>query len=402
MASRSNEPAPRPAGGRREPPLRILVVGPKPPPSGGIATVVRNQLALHFDSPTEMFLFNRATVKKPSGIAFRLAQSVTGRMGPFGLWGVSTLWILRAFGRRLEETRPDIVHIHIAQGYEFWLAGLLVLLAKRRGLGTVLHLHSGKIDAFHGKLWPLSRWLFRRFLRLPDACIALSKSWYQWYRRFVPENRLHVVPNSIDWERFQPLTDSRPPDRDRVLFVGVRYAPLKGLHDLLAVAPRILTEVPETEFVLVGEDKERVEARLASDAVLRAAVRFTGYLEPDRVASAYRNASIFVLPSYREGMPMVLLEAMAAGLPVICSNVGAIPEVVTHGVTGLLIDPGDREALASRLLELLRDRELRSRLGEAARRRIREEHDLPVQARRLEAIYLSLREPVQGGAPGSG
>ena len=122
---------------------RILVVGPQPPPSGGIATVVCNQMTLRFESPTEMFLFNRATVKKPSGIAFRLAQSVTGRMGPFGLWGISTLWILRAFDRRVEETRPDIVHIHIAQGYEFWLAGLLVLLARRRGRGTVLHTARG-------------------------------------------------------------------------------------------------------------------------------------------------------------------------------------------------------------------------------------------------------------------
>jgi len=381
---------------------RILVVGPQPPPSGGIATVVCNQMTLRFESPTEMFLFNRATVKKPSGIAFRLAQSVTGRMGPFGLWGISTLWILRAFDRRVEETRPDIVHIHIAQGYEFWLAGLLVLLARRRGRGTVLHLHSARMDAFHGELWPWGRWLFRRFLRLPDACIALSKSWYQWYRQFVPESRLHVVPNSIDWERFQPPTDSRPPGRDRVLFVGVRYARRKGLHDLIAVAPRILTEFPETEFLLVGEDKEGVESEFAGDAVLRAALRFSGDLDAEGVASAYRDASIFVLPSYHEGMPMVLLEAMAAGLPVICSSVNAIPEVVTDRVSGFLIDPGDREALGSRLLELLRDRELRRRLGEAARRRIREEHDLPVQARRLQSIYLSLREPVQGGAPGSG
>jgi glycosyltransferase involved in cell wall biosynthesis len=352
--------------------------------------VVCNQLTLRFEAPTELFLFNRATVRRPGGILFRLAQSVTGRMGPFGLWGITTLWVLRAFLRRIEETRPHIVHIHIAQGYEFWLAGLQILLARRRGNRSVLHFHSSHMDDFYDELWPVGRFLFHRFLKLPDVCIALSRSWYNWYRRFIPEDRLLVVPNSIEWDRFQPSPGSPPPVHDTVLFVGVSYARRKGLHDLIAVVPEILAEFPATEFLLVGEDREHFERSLSADATVRAALRFTGDLDPMGVAEAYREATIFTLPAYHEGMPMVLLEAMAAGLPVVCSNANAIPEVITDGVNGFLIEPGDREALADRLLRLLRDRELRRSLGEAACHHIREEHDLAVQARRLEAIYLSL------------
>ena len=122
---------------------------------------------------------------------------------------------------------------------------------------------------------------------------------------------------------------------------------------------------------------EQLAVRLA---ILRA--------ETDAVRAAYHEASVFVLPSYREGMPMVMLEAMAAGLPVICGNVNAIPEVVRDGVNGFLVTPGDRETLARRILELLRDEALRTRIGEAARAHIREHHDLSVQAERLEALYL--------------
>ncbi len=393
MATESGEFASHAAGNRPASPLRVLVVGPQPPPTGGIATVVRNQLSLPFESPTELFLFDRATVRIPSGILFRLAGSVTARIGPFGLWGIRTLWFLRAFARKLEETRAQIVHIHIAQGYEFWLAGLQVLLAKHRDARTILHFHSSHMDDFYYELWPLGRFLLRRFLTFPDSCIALSRSWYRWYRQFVPEGRLHIVPNSIEWSRFQLPPESSSSNRDRVLFVGVRFANRKGLHDLIAIVPKILAEFPETEFLLVGEDQEGVEAKLSVDAGTRAALRFTGGLDPAGIAAAYRDATIFTLPSYHEGMPMVMLEAMAAGLPVICSNVNAIPEVITDQVTGLLIDPGDREALATGLLELLRDRELQRRLGEAARRHIREEHDVAEQARRLQRIYSSLREP---------
>ena len=141
-----------------------------------------------------------------------------------------------------------------------------------------------------------------------------------------------------------------------------------------------------------------MEAKLSVDEATRAALRFSGDLDSDAILEAYHSSSVFVLPSYHEGMPMVMLESMAAGLPAICSNVNEVPEVVEDGINGFLIEPGDREALGLRIIELLRDDALRRRLGEAARAFIREEHDFASQATRLDEIYrraVSRREKTQ-------
>jgi glycosyltransferase involved in cell wall biosynthesis len=374
---------------RAEPgrPLRVLVVGPHPPPTGGIATVVRNLLALRFRAPIETRLFDVA-VPLPAGAAFRVLQAASARLGPFALWGASVWWLLAAFRRRLAAERPDLVHVHTSSGDHFWASSLLVRAARRRGVPALLHLHASSMDEFHAGLGPLERVLFARFLRSATLCIALSERWGRWYARFVPPERLAVLPNCIEWKKFQLARAPRSQRRPQVLFVGLMYARRKGAHDVIAAAATVVAERPDVEFVLVGSDDEGVEAGLEVDAATRRALRFTGDLPPEAVRAAYHEASVFVLPSYREGMPMVMLEAMAAGLPVVCGNVNAIPEVVRDGVTGFLVEPGDREALARRILELLRDPALRERIGEAARAFIREHHDLSVQAERLEALYL--------------
>lgn len=370
-------------------PLHVLVVGPHPPPTGGIATVVRNLLGLRFRAPIRTSLFDLSGSPLPKGFAWRAVQAVTGRMGAFGLFGASTWWRLAEFRARLAADRPDVVHVHASSGYSFWLSSVLAVATKHAGIPVLVHFHASSMDEFYGGLGPVDRRLFARFLRIPDVCIALSERWGEWYRAFVPEDRLVVLPNCIDWQRFRPPADVARASPPRVLFVGLMYARRKGAHDVIAAAQRVIAEVPGVEFVLVGSDDEGVQAGLDVDPRTRAALRFTGDLTPDEVRKAYWDASVFVLPSYREGMPMVMLEAMAAGLPAICGAVNAIPEVVRDGVNGFLVDPGDVETLARRIAELLRDEALRARLGGAASDWIRDRHDLAVQAARLEALYLA-------------
>ena len=367
--------------------MRVLVVGPHPPPSGGIATVVKNTLAMDFGADASTALFNPSTVPRPSNFLWRFANGVTARIPPRGFWALGTLWLLSAYRRALDRERPTVVHAHTSYGYGFWYNSLYTWIARRRGIGTILHFHGSRMDVFEAELGPVGRRLFASLIRVPDLGIALSEGWRSWYGKFIDPERLAVIPNCIPWSRFQKGPAADPERSPTLLFVGMQFAERKGIFDLVAVVPELLRDFPDMTIVLAGADDEGIEERLDVDDATRAALRFAGPLDAAGIDAAYREATVFTLPAYHEGMPMVMLEAMAAGLPVVCTRVNAIPEVVKDGENGILVEPGDRAGLAAALRSLLGDPDLRKRLGEAARETIRTRHDVERQVEWLEPLY---------------
>ena len=133
-------------------------------------------------------------------------------------------------------------------------------------------------------------------------------------------------------------------------------------------------------------DKERMD-RLVGEGGLASHIRLLGIVSGACKESALAEADCLVLPSYAEGLPMAILEGMAYGLPIIATRVGAIPEVITDGVEGFLVEPGDIESLADRLLRLSMDAELREQMGIAARRRVEADHSLDVMVEGLLTVY---------------
>ncbi len=368
-------------------PLRVLVVGPHPPPNGGIATVVRNLLQLGFDERFDLRLFDVRRATHPTGTVMRAVNAVTARIPPAGRWALAAHLLAHDFRKALDREQPDVIHVHTSHGYGFWASSALIRLAKTRGIASVLHFHASSMDEFYEAMGGFGRREFERAIRLPDHWIALSQSWQRWYRPFVDAERLHVVPNCIDWNAFQCTETPQRVEGPRILFIGMQFARRKGVHDLIAAAPRVLDEFPDTRFLLVGDDDEGVEASLDVAPRVRRVLEFRGNLERQEIIRAYHGATMLVLPAYREGMPMVMLEAMACGRPVICSAINAIPEVIEDGENGLLIRPGDPAGLADAMLRLLRDLELRERIGRRASEFIRRYHDVSVQQQSLEAIY---------------
>lgn len=370
--------------------VRILLVGPEPPPNGGIATVVRNIRTHDFPPDLQISLFNDRSVALPRNLAFRMAQRIASRLNPKGFWSLTTRHVVRAFQETLAEQRPSVVHFHASHGYSFWSSCKMAEAARRAGAKTIFHSHGSDMDVFYGGLSRVGQRLFRQGLARFDHCVVLSKSWQEWFKQFVPLDHLSALPNAINWARFQPPVSNSAQQPKVILFVGLLEARRKGVHDLLKSIPDVLNEFPSAEFHFAGADLEQVEAGLEVDDRTRASLRFLGDLTPAEVSEAYHRATVFTLPAYREGMPMVMLEAMACSLPVVCTRVNAIPEVVKDGVNGLLIEAGDREALTQALLTLLRDEKLRLRLGASASNTIRADHDLGKQAQKLEALYRRL------------
>jgi glycosyltransferase involved in cell wall biosynthesis len=201
----------------------------------------------------------------------------------------------------------------------------------------------------------------------------------------LPPERVVVVPEGIDLAAWPPPAP-RPASGPPTLLSVARQYPRKNTRALLAALPRVRRAVPEATLRVVGAGPELPALRArAARLGLDGCVTFLGPLPEARVRAEYADARVFCLPSLQEGFGIVFLEAMAAGLPGVAGNAGAVPEVVPDGEAGLLVAPRDPEALAAALVRLLTDRALAARLGAAGRARA-EGYDWPRVARRfLEA-----------------
>lgn len=199
-----------------------------------------------------------------------------------------------------------------------------------------------------------------------------------------PYSKIRVVPNAVDGLRFRP--DPSKGKDDEVLWVG-RFVPEKGIEHLVVALRRILIE-RKVKLRLVGDGPQRARVeRLVERLGLEQNVIFQGGVDRNEVARLMSQGSLFVLPSVKEGLPVVLLEAMASELPVIASNIPGVAEVISDGQNGLLFQPQDTEALAKAVLTLLDDRNLARRLGSNARKTALQRYSWELMLKSLNRVY---------------
>ncbi|RMF95512.1 MAG: glycosyltransferase [Gammaproteobacteria bacterium] len=284
--------------------------------------------------------------------------------------------------RRLRALRPDLVHLHSRRGADSW--GLLA--ARRCGLPVVL---SRRVDE------PLGA-LTKQRLRRADRVIAISAGVAAVLRAGgIADERLRVVRSAVPparrpaWplQRFRETFGLHPADRP--VAVVAQFIPRKGHRLLLAAALRARAAEPRLRLLLFGSGP--LEAALRAEfaaAGLGDTVCFAGY-RPD-LANFLGHCELLLHPARREGLGVALLEAQAAGLPVVGHAVPGVAEAVRDGRSGLLVPPGDPDALAAALLRLLRDAGLRRRLGAAARERAAREFGIDAMVDGNLAVYREL------------
>jgi len=197
-------------------------------------------------------------------------------------------------------------------------------------------------------------------------------------------DRLHIVHCGVEPAKFQPRRHAG--DAKRLLFVG-RLAAVKGLNLLLDAFMEIAQRRPGCELTLVGDGPERAEIKQrVREMGLESQVTFTGYQSPEKVGEYLAKTDVFVLPSFAEGVPVVLMEAMAAGVPVVATRVAGVTELVDHETSGLVVPPGDCKSLSEAIDRLLDDGAMRQRMAEAGRARVEAEFDIRIEARRLRNL----------------
>jgi len=206
----------------------------------------------------------------------------------------------------------------------------------------------------------------------------------------VPPEKISFIPNAvIPASGREPGTTSTLPDERRegpLVGVVARLQPEKGVANFLKAAARVSPAYPVARFLVVGDGPLREELLCLADRLgLRERVRFLGHRADARELVGLLD--VLVVPSLTEGTPLIVLEAMVAGVPVVASDVGGIPDQVRHDREGLLVPPDDTIALGDALLRLLRDPDRARRLGEAGRRRAGFEFSHAVMVRKIEAVY---------------
>ena len=221
-----------------------------------------------------------------------------------------------------------------------------------------------------------------------NLLICLSKYWEKQIQKTFPEAKTRVIPNAIPISsQLHPRVFSAHPLR--LAFLG-RIVQRKGLFDLLEVIAELKSQGIDVHLEIGGDGEVAYLKRTLQKLGLAQQVQYLGWIGTNEKESLFRRVDAYVLPSYAEGMPMSVLEAMAHGLPVVSTNVGGIPDLIDHDITGLLISPGDKVALHSAIKRLVLDPKLIIRLGEKAYERVMEHNKMDTMTKRLINLYNDL------------
>jgi glycosyltransferase involved in cell wall biosynthesis len=232
--------------------------------------------------------------------------------------------------------------------------------------------------------------VLKRFRKVVAVSLEIAKALE--VAGLAPE-RILVIPNGVNVSNdyvAQYMHLPNGPEHNRIIIGAVgRLVEAKGFQHLLQAGPALLHKFPFIKFYIVGNGPFRPQLeRLSENLGIQSHVTFAG--EQEDMASVYSSINIFVLPSLNEGMPMTVLEAMAAGKPVVASSVGGIPQVVTSEDTGLLVEPGSVDSLRGALTRLIEDPAFRTALGNRAKTHVSQTYSVEHMARKYADLYETL------------
>ncbi len=329
----------------------------------------------------------------------RVAQSQVNLMGKFARVAVMAHYLeaqYRATVNACRDRGADVVHAHWA----IPTGPAAVQAARKMRLPSVITMHGGDVyvNPEQGYDFP-TRWYVRPplrwTLRHAGALTAITDDCRQHaLRAGAPDESIHLVFNGTDLRRFSPAPGGKPIDPrygPQMVFACRQLFPRKGIRFLIEAAARLKPRFPDIRVVVAGDGFERPELiKLAESLGIGQQVTFLGWVPNSDLPPYYRAAAISVIPSLEEGFGIPAAEAMGCETPVVASDAGGLPEVVEHGVTGLIVPRGDSAALADAMGSLLVDPARRADMGRAGRERALRLFDWDRTAEQFEQIYASV------------
>ena len=283
--------------------------------------------------------------------------------------------------------KPDLLHIHAAFGASFYRKAPFVYLAYFLNVPVILHIHGAEWSPFFSEASGAEKKWKKKIINKCSRIIVLSDEWGKKLEEATASDKIAVVEN------FSAITDFEKSNTNqskwKVLFLGF-LCKRKGCFNIPDVVTKVCNEMENVTFILAGsgEDEDyQCLIELIQKYDCENHVDFPGWIRGKEKEELLKIADIFFLPSYAEGMPMSILEAMGYGLPVVSTTVGGIPQLVEHGVNGYLYEPGDVDGFTEGILRLLRDPELRDRMGKAGYDRVKESFSFEAHTEKIIQLY---------------
>lgn len=341
--------------------MKVLMLGPDRSVHGGISGVVNNYYEAGLDQRIELRYIG--TMVEGSK-AKKLCQAV------------------KAFGSFLIALPGyDLVHVNVAADSSYYRKAVFIRTARLFGKKIVIHQHGGDFESFYYKnMNERGRRRVRKVLDMADEFVVLAPVWKTFFGRMIGEEKITVLPNAIAVPDF----GKKRYGQHKLLFLG-RLCREKGILELFSCMEPLREKYPDIRLYLGGIWEE--EALQKEAARYPDQVKWLGWISGEEKKRYLEECDIFVLPTYFEGQPVSVLEAMAAACAVVASETGGIPMMITGERNGILVEPKNRDSLLAALERVLSDEALCERLGKDARETVKKNFSLEENMNRLLQIY---------------
>ncbi|MBE5965889.1 MAG: glycosyltransferase family 4 protein [Lachnospiraceae bacterium] len=347
--------------------MTVLMVGVDEITKGGMWTVVRN------------YLESKEFVKKTNLIY--VPTSTVGTVS-HRLW-FTFRNLIRIIGIFLYK-KIDILHVHISEKGSVFRKNIVICIGKFFGAKIVIHMHGAAFESWYRGCVGKKQSKIRSILNKADKILILGRYWNEFISMLVERGKIEILYNAVRVREVNEYNERS----NRILYLGV-MTQRKGLNDILTAVKEENCLPDGYQVVLYGPDfdygiKEKLQRFHLEDKI-----EYKGYLNTGEKDEVFGNTAINILPSYREGLPMTILETMAYGIPNITTDVAAIPEAVTDE-NGILIKSGDIKGLAKAIYELCSNHQMRLEKSKKAYETIQEKFNLEKHMGQLLRIYSDL------------
>lgn len=280
----------------------------------------------------------------------------------------------------------QVVHIHTASKGSFYRKSIFIKLSKIAKAKIILHAHGAGFQEFYKQ--SKRKKYIRKTLKNVDKLIVLSNSWKEFYKTLIEENKIEVIYNSID---IPENIEKKKTNETQGIFLG-RLGKRKGIYDLIDTVENLVKEEYEFKITIAGDGEIEEVKKIIHEKKLEKYFDVVGWISKEQREKLFEKAEFLILPSYHEGLPMAILEAMSRKIAVISTYVGGIPEVIKNEENGLLSNPGDLKALANHLRIVLKDKEKARNIANKGYETVKKQFNKVDLIHKIDEIYEELRD----------